>query len=123
MKPLDLDTILSFEKRFDGFKGSEIFSIEIITPKTIKLFLNVQDSLKGFDWIGLEFLFEDVIDAKLIENEKLHLLNMPDGFTFLKQDGIFAFACDKYKNIDGTKNALCYIISKSVKYSQKNAKI
>ena len=118
MIPLDTKKLQEFHKRFDSFIGAEIASMEIISPTSIKLTLTLQDSLRGYDWINLELLFEEVTDAKLIENEKLSLLNAPDGFTLDIFDNEFAFATDKYNSKSGIINALCYIISKSLKYNE-----
>jgi hypothetical protein len=123
LKPLDTKKLQEFHKRFDDFIGAEIASIEIISPTSIKLTLMLQDSLRGYDWISLELLFDDVVDAKLIEEEKLKLLNNSSGFSFIKENTLFGFGCDKYHDIIGIKNALCYIISKNIKYKEGIANI
>ncbi|NPA66940.1 MAG: hypothetical protein GXO11_08675 [Epsilonproteobacteria bacterium] len=118
MKPLNSSSLEEFTKRFEYFRDAEIDSIEIISATSIKVKINVQDSSRGFDWIGLEFFFEMVIDAKLVEESKLRYIDMSEGLSFFFENGEYFCALGDIKSISGTKDALCFIRSKSLKYQE-----
>jgi len=123
MKPLLHTTLEDFLYRFESFANSELNEIEIITPTSIKLFVSTQDRQRSFDWIGLDFLFEEVVEANLIENEKLKHVDMEDGLSIIHENGLFYFMIGNYKTANGTKDAICYIISKSLKYNEAEARL
>jgi hypothetical protein len=118
MKPLHGSSLEEFTKRFDHFKDAEIDSLEIVSATSINVKINVQDSSRGFDWIGLEFLFDMVRDAKLVEESKLRYVDISEGLSFFFENGEYFCALGDIKSISGTKDALCYIISKSLKYQE-----
>ena len=84
----------------------------------MKISLAVQDSARAFDWIGLELLFSGVTDAKLVENEKLHLIDLSEGLSIINNDNMFAFAIGECYNISTVKSSICYIVSSSLKYEE-----
>jgi len=119
MKPLakkDLDT---FSKRFCDFVDAQIRSIEVITPTSMLVSIATQDEALGFDWVVLEFEFSGVVDAQLIENDKLSFVDMSDGASFLYEDEKFAFCIGQYKSLSNLKNSKIFIISSNLKYEQK----
>ena len=118
MKPLNSTSLKQLLKRFDNFKAAEFGSVDILSATSIKTMLNVQDSSRGYDWIGIELLFEEVEDAKLLEEKKLKFIDMEDGLSFFYENGSFFCLLGSYKNSSGTKNALCFIRSKSLKYQE-----
>ena len=123
MKPLMHSGLADFLYRFESFANAELSDIEIITPTSIKMELSTQDRQRSFDWIGLDFLFEEVVEANLIESEKLKYIDMDDGLTILHENGLFYFMVGNYKTSNGTKDALCYIISKSLKFQESEARL
>ncbi len=123
MKPLTLNSLEDFLYRFESFTSSELSNIDIITPTSIKVELSVQDRHRSFDWIGLDFLFEEVVEARLVENEKLKLIDMDEGISIIHENGLFYFMLGDYKTASGTKSALCYIISKSLKFQEAQARL
>ncbi len=118
MRPLSQTQLPAFLERFDNFKDAELRTLELISASQIKLTLTAQDKARAFDWIGLELLFSDVIDAKLPENEKLHLLDLSDGITIINNDNMFAFAIGACYNISTVKNSIFYIVANSLKYKE-----
>ena len=123
MKPLLHTALEDFLYRFENFANSELNEIDIITPTSIKLMVSAQDRQRSFDWIGLDFLFEEVVEANLIENEKLKHVDMDEGLSIIHENGLFYFMIGNYKTANGTKDALCYIISKSLKYQEAEARL
>jgi len=118
MKPLLKKDLLSFCSRFDNFVDAEIRSLGIVSNDVIKVVIAAQDSSRDYDWITITLEFSTVSDAKLIEDDKLSLIDMNDGLTILNQNNLFGFSVGNYDNIIGIKNALCYIISSSIKYKE-----
>ena len=116
MKPLT--KIDEFLKRFDNFKGGELRSIEVITPTTMLVTLAGQDSATGFDWVSMKFEFTDVSDAKILDATKLSFVDMSDGVTIIKNEETLAFAIGECYNLSAIKNAICYMVSSSVKYEE-----
>ena len=123
MKPLTQASLGDFLYRFESFCSAELSNIDVITATTIKVELNTQDRQRSFDWIGLDFLFEDVVEAKLIENEKLKYIDMDDGLSVIYENGLYYFMSGDYKTASGTKDALYYIISKSLKFQERQARL
>ena len=123
MKPLLHTALEDFLYRFENFTASELNEIDVISPTSIKLMVSAQDRQRSFDWIGLDFLFEEVLEANLVENEKLKHIDMDDGLTIIHENGLFYFMIGNFKTASGTKDALCYIISKSLKYQEAEARL
>lgn len=123
MKPLLVSTLEDFLYRFENFQNSQLDEIEITSPTSINVSISVQDRQRAFDWIGLNVLFEEVVEANLIDNEKLKHVNMEDGLSIIHENGLFYFMIGDYKTANGTKDALCYVISKSLKYQEAEARL
>ncbi len=123
MKPLLVNTLEDFLYRFENFQNSQLDEIEITSPTSINVSISVQDRQRAFDWIGLNVLFEEVVEANLIDNEKLKHVDMEDGLSIIHENGLFYFMIGDYKTANGTKDALCYVISKSLKYQEAEARL
>ena len=123
MKPLLYTSLEDFLYRFEHFASSELNEIDVISPTSIKVMVSAQDRQRSFDWIGLDFLFEEVVEANLVENEKLKHVNMEDGVSIIHENGLFYFMLGDFKTANGTKDALCYIVSKSLKYQEAEARL
>ena len=118
MKPLHKQDLTEFVKRFNNFEDADFRSIEIISPEQMRLVLAVQDSARAFDWITITLEFSGVSDARLLESNKLSLLDMSDGANIIKENDLFAFGLGGCYNISTTKNSICYIISNDLKYEE-----
>ncbi|MBD3824499.1 MAG: hypothetical protein IE916_08335 [Epsilonproteobacteria bacterium] len=118
MQPLLAPKLTDFLKRFDSFRGSEVISFQIVSPTVIELLMRVQDAHRDFDWIELTLQFNGISDARLIENEKMSLIDMSDGVT-LKNDGSkFAFGIGAGYNVANISDSICYILANSIKYKE-----
>ena len=118
MKPLQVKDIDNFLKRFDNFKDGELRSIEVVSPTTMQVTIAGQDSARGNDWISMNFEFNNVSDARLLENSKLSLVDMDDGISIINENGNFGFGIGEYSNISGIKNATCQIVCSDMKYQE-----
>lgn len=118
MKPLLKKDIEGFLKRFDSFIDSELRSIDIISPTTVRITLAAQDSARGFDWITIEFEFSSINDAKLLENSKLSHVDMDDGISLISADDMYIFAIGKYNTPTNITDSICYLKTASIKYKQ-----
>lgn len=118
MKPLLKKDIGGFLKRFDGFIDSELRSIEIVSPTTLKMTLAAQDSARAFDWITVTFEFSGVTDAKLVDGHKLSHVDLNEGITILGDEKEYFFAIGAYDKISNITDSLCYIKADSLKYKE-----
>jgi len=118
MRPLLSKDLKNFCSRFDNFIDAEFQSIEVISKDVIRAVIATQDSSRDYDWITITLEFNNVSDAKLLKDDRIALVNMCDGLTIISQNNLFAFGIGNYVNMFGIKDALCYIISSSIKYKE-----
>ncbi len=118
MKPIPSKDIESFLQRFDNFRDGEFRSIEVISPTNILVTFAGQDSVREFDWICMKFEFSGVNDAKLLESEKLSLVDMNDGINVICENDNFTFCIGSYESQSSAKNSICYIKCSSLKYQE-----
>ena len=118
MKPLLSKDIPNFVKRFGNFVDAEIRTIEVVSPTTMRVAIACQDSARGFDWLTITLECSDILDARLLDDSKLSLIDMSDGASIIFEDDNFAFGIGDYHNLSGIKNAISYIISSSLKYEE-----
>jgi len=119
MKPLLAKDLAAFMQRFNNFKDGEFRSLEVISPTTMKITLAGQDEARAFDWISLELELSGVNDARLLDNSKLHLVDMSEGVNLIHDEEI-AFGIGEYDSLSSIKNSTCYIICSDVKYQEGN---
>ena len=120
MRPLLAKEVPQFIQRFDSFKEGEFRSLEVTSSTSMKLIFAVQDSAKEFDWITLELEFQGVSDAKLLDSNKLHLVDMSDGVSILYTNSSYNFGIGYYKNEQNIKDAISYIVCSSLKYEENS---
>lgn len=116
MKPLT--NVEKFLKRFNNFKSGELRSIEVVSPTTMLVTLAGQDEARAFDWISIKLEFNNVSDAKLLENSKLSLVDMSDGIGMIKNDSGIAFGIGACYNEASIKSSSCYIEASTVKLEE-----
>ncbi len=109
MKPLLAKELPTFMKRFGSFIDGEIRSLEVLSPITMKLVIACQDENRGFDWLTLEFEFNGVSDASLIDSDKLAYIDMSDGLSLTNSSQTFSFKVN---------NSTLFINSSTIKYQE-----
>jgi len=118
MKPLLAKDLATFLDRFDNFKNGEIKNINIISPTKVLITFTCQDKARGFNWISIKLEFNNISDAKLIDSEKIGLINLNEGISIINNQNMFAFGIGKCYNISSTKNSICFLICSDLKYSE-----
>ena len=97
---------------------AEFTCIDLKSPTELCLSFNVQDEARGFDWVGITFMFYGVSAAQLISENEVHLLDMSDGFTLLLEKGEFGFAIGSYKTMSHLHDARFFVTAESVKFNE-----
>ena len=110
MKPLLQKDIAAFMQRFENFSDAEFRSVEILSPTNIKTTFALQDAGRAFDWISITLEFNDIIDAALVADAQVGLIDMSEGVT-LSYDDSFTFQVN---------NATFFIKAKTLKYEEGN---
>jgi hypothetical protein len=116
VKPLT--NIEEFLKRFNNFKDGELRSIEVISPTTMLVKLAGQDEARAFDWISVKLEFNNISDARLLDDSKLSLIDMNDGISIIKNDNNITFGIGQCYNESSIKNSSSYIKSQTVKFEE-----
>ena len=116
MQPItNIDTFL---QRFNNFKDAEFRSIDIGSATTMSVVFATQDEARSFDWITVTLEFNEISDAKLLDDSKLSLVDMQDGISLITDNKRVGFALGRYNTITSIKDSVCYIKSNSIKYSE-----
>ena len=109
MKPLLINDLETFLKRFDNFKNGHFKHFEVLSPTQFKVTLTGQDESRAFDWVSVEFELTGATSANLLDNSKLSLINMENGINISHNGTDFAFEL-----YDST----FYIECKTIKYQE-----
>lgn len=111
-----LTNIDEFLKRFNNFIDGEFRLIEILTPTNIRVTIAGQDEARAYDWVSVILEFNNVSDARLLDNSKLSFVDMSDGVSIIKENNKFAFAIGKCYNVSSIKSSTCHIECENLKY-------
>lgn len=118
MSIVSKNAINTLNERFNSFIDSEFKELVVIDPRSFKLTLNVQDKARDFDWIGLEFNFDGVSDAHLVDSSKLKFIDTSDGVSIFEENQKFYFGVGSYQNDSSIKNSQLYFVSNTIKYEE-----
>jgi len=118
VKPLLQKELPAFLERFDNFRDAEFRSLEIISPLLVKLVFATQDKARAYDWITVSLEFNNIEDARLLEENKLSLLDMSEGISLININNKFAFGIGECYNISAIENSSCYLVATSLKYQE-----
>ena len=119
MTPLLPNKIPELLTRIDQASGGELFSVTMNTPQKFTIELSVQDKNRGYDWINIAFEVDGIIDAHLIDDTKLSLVDMSEGISVCHENGLYAVGIGKYNSIDALKSATLYLIGNALKYEER----
>ena len=119
MKPLLANKTTELLTRIDNAIDGELYAVTMNSPVNFTIELSVQDKNRGHDWINIAFEVDGVSDARLIEDEKLSLVDMSEGITIVFEDGTCAIAVGNYNSITSIKSASLYLVGTTVKYEER----
>lgn len=108
MKPLLAKDLTAFMQRFENFQDAEFRSLEIISPLVMQLTFALQDAARSYDWITVTLEFNDIVDASLVQENRLHLIDMSEGAS-LSFDELFTFKIN---------SATFFIKAKTLKFQE-----
>ncbi len=119
MKPLLKTDISALLTRIDHGIDGELKSITMNTPQNFTIEFSVQDKKRGYDWINIAFEIDSINSARLVDNNKVNLIDMSEGITILSEENSFAIAIGKYKSIEALQDATAFLSGQSIKYEEK----
>lgn len=99
-------------------EGAMIRSLSVTGPSSASLRLSVQDKQRGYDWIDITLAVEGMNDARLVDDNKLKLLDTDGGISIVFEAGRCGVAIGRYGGIEALKNAPLYILGGSLKYEE-----
>ena len=119
MKPLLPNKISELLTRIDNATGGELISVIMNNPQNFTIELSVQDKHRGYDWINIAFEVDGVIDAQLIDDAKLSLVDISDGISICHENGLYGVGIGKYMSIDALKSAALFLVGNALKYEER----
>ena len=119
MTPLLKNKAPELLTRIDNATDSELISIVMNNPQNFTVELSVQDKNRGYDWINIAFEIDGVMDAKLIDENKLSHVDLSEGISLLFEEGITLLAIGKYKSIQSAKDAMLFLVGTTIKYEER----
>jgi len=119
MRPLLEKQLTELLDRIDHATHGEIVSVTMNHPQNFTVELSVQDKNRGYDWINIAFEIDGIVDANLLDDNRLSMIDMSEGITLLFEDGHYALAVGSYNNIAALKSATLYLVGNSIKYEER----
>ena len=119
MKPLLANKTTELLTRIDNAIDGELYSVTMNSPLNFTIELSVQDKNRGYDWINIAFEVDGVSDARLIEDEKLSLVDMSEGLSIVFEDDTFAIGIGKYNSVEAIRSAALYLVGSTIKYEER----
>ena len=120
MKPLLANKTTELLIRIDNAIDGELYAVTMNSPLNFTIELSVQDKNRGYDWINIAFEVDGVSDARLIEDEKLSLVDMSEGISIVYENGTAAIGIGKYTSLDSIKSSALYLIGSTIKYEERS---
>jgi len=119
MKPLLANKTPELLTRIDNAIDGELYAVTMNSPLSFTLELSVQDKNRGYDWINIAFEVDGVSDARLIEDDKLSLVDMSEGISIVYEGETCAVGIGNYNSIDSIKSATLYLVGSTIKYEER----
>lgn len=119
MKPLLSNKTAELLTRIDKAIDGELYAVTMNSPLNFTIELSVQDQNRGHDWINIAFEVDGISDARLIEDEKLSLVDMSEGISIVFEDTTCAVGVGNYNSVESIKSATLYLIGSSLKYEER----
>ena len=119
MKPLLSNKTTELLTRIDKAIDGELYAVTMNSPLNFTIELYVQDQNRGHDWINIAFEVDGISDARLIEDEKLSLVDMSEGISIVFEDTTCAVGVGNYNSVESIKSETLYLIGSSLKYEER----
>lgn len=119
MKPLLANKVPELLTRLDNAVDGELYTVIMNSPTNFTIELSVQDKNRGHDWINIAFEVDEVSDARLIEDNKLTLVDMSEGISIVFEGSTCAVGIGDYHSIDAIKSATLYLLGSTLKYEER----
>ncbi len=119
MKPLLSNKTTELLTRIDKAIDGELYAVTMNSPLNFTVELSVQDKNRGHDWINIAFEVDGISDARLIEDEKLSLVDMSEGISIVFEGATCALGVGSYNSVESIKSAALYLIGSSLKYEER----
>ena len=119
MKPLLSNKTTELLTRIDKAIDGELYAVTMNSPLNFTIELSVQDQNRGHDWINIAFEVDGISDARLIEDEKLSLVDMSEGISIVFEGATCAVGVGNYNSVESIKSATLYLIGSSLKYEER----
>jgi len=118
MQPLNPIKFQEFLKRFNHFIDAELRSMVIKDATTFLLTFALQDRAREFDWITLTLEFNNVSDAKLLEDSQLSFVDMSEGVSLFTHNNDIYFGVGEALTPSLVESASLYIKAITLKYKE-----
>ena len=119
MKPLLPQKFQELLTRIDQAKGGELISVTMNNPQNFTIELSVQDKNRAYDWINIAFEVDGIIDARLLDDKSLTLVDMSEGISLLEEDGEVGISIGKYNALRTLRDAKLFLLGQSIKYEER----
>lgn len=119
MKPLLTNKTTELLTRIDNAIDGELYAVTMNSPLNFTIELSVQDKNRGHDWINIAFEVDGISDARLIEDNKLALVDMSEGLSIVFEGETCALGIGEYSSVESMKSAVLYLIGSTVKYEER----
>ena len=119
MKPLLANKTTELLIRIDNAIDGELYAVTMNSPVNFTIELSVQDKNRGYDWINIAFEVDGVSDARLIEDEKLSLVDMSEGLSIVFEDDTCAIGIGNYNSVESIRSSALYLVGSTIKYEER----
>ena len=119
VKPIfDQKSADTLTERILNAEGAMLRSLQLNGPTTAALTLCVQDKQRGFDWIDIVFEISGMHDARLVDDNKLEMIDTDEGLTVVFGSGSVGLGVGSYRSLEALKSAPLYLVGTSIKYEE-----
>ncbi len=119
MKPLHPNKTTELLKRIDNSIDGELRHVTMNSPTNFTVELSVQDKNRGYDWINIVFEVDGISDARLLDDEKVSMVDMSEGITVIVEETRVGLAIGSYKYITSLTDATLYLVGTTLKYEER----
>ena len=113
-----MEQINSVLEKYDNFRDAQIRSIESPTDSSKIITIVVQDD-DGDDLNTISIEFNNIKEARILQNSVLPFLDMMSGISIVKEHDLYGFAIGRGSAMLHVHNAPLYIIASDINIEEK----